>query len=143
MTRQQFREFLDGESGHQYLIHDRDCVFSVKVDAALKGFGLRVLKTPVRSPMANAYCERVIGTIRRECLDHMIPLNERHLKCIIHHPLQSRQTTLGPGAWFSGTDSKNCSGQWPSTSIAPGHRVVQTPLLGGLHHEYRLEKEVA
>jgi putative transposase len=67
-TRQQFREFLDGESGHRYLIHDRDSVFSAEVDAALNGFGLEVLKTPVRSPMANAYCERVIGTIRRDCL---------------------------------------------------------------------------
>jgi len=53
-TRQQFREFLDGESDHRYLIHDRDSVFSADVDAALNGFGLKVLKTPVRSPMANA-----------------------------------------------------------------------------------------
>jgi putative transposase len=82
-TRQQFREFLDGESGHRYLIHDRDSVFSVEVDAALKGFGLKVLKTPVRSPMANAHCERVIGSIRRECLDYLIPLNERHLKRVL------------------------------------------------------------
>jgi len=54
-TRQQFREFLDGESSHRYLIHDRDSVFSVEVDAAVRGFGLRVLKTPVRSPMAKDY----------------------------------------------------------------------------------------
>ena len=82
-TRQQFREFLDGESGHRYLIHDRDSVFSVEVDAAVKGFGLRGLKTPVRSPMANAHCERVIGSIRRECLDYLIPLNVRHLQRIL------------------------------------------------------------
>ena len=42
--------------------------------------GLTVLKTPVRTPQANAFCERVIGTIRRECLDWVIPLNERHLR---------------------------------------------------------------
>ena len=82
-TRQQFREFLDGESGHRYLIHDRDSVFSAEVDAALNGFGLKVLKTPVRSPMENAYCERVVGSIRRECLDYRIPLNARHLKRIL------------------------------------------------------------
>jgi hypothetical protein len=63
-TRQQFRAFLDGESDHRYLIYDRDPVFSAKVDEALTGFGLKVMRTPVRSPMANAYCERVIGTIR-------------------------------------------------------------------------------
>ena len=67
-TRQQFREFVDDQSGHRYVIHDRDTVFSAEVDEALKGFGLEILKTPIRSPMANAYCERVIGTIRRECL---------------------------------------------------------------------------
>jgi hypothetical protein len=45
-TRQQFRSFLDGESGHHYLIHDGDTVFSTEVDEGLNGFGLRVLKTP-------------------------------------------------------------------------------------------------
>ena len=73
-TRQQFREFVEGQSGHRYVVHDRDTIFSMKVDEALSGFGLNVLKTPVRSPMANAHCERVIGTIRRECLDYMILL---------------------------------------------------------------------
>jgi putative transposase len=57
-TRQQFREFVNGEPGHQYVIDDRDCVFSSEVDAALNGFGLKVLKTPVQSPMANAHCVR-------------------------------------------------------------------------------------
>ena len=82
-TRQQFRAFLDGESGHRYLIHDRDTVFSAEVDEALNGFGLKVLRTPVRSPMANAYSERVIGTLRRECLDFLIPFNERHLQMTV------------------------------------------------------------
>ena len=66
--RQQFRAFLDGESGHRYLIHDRDTVFSAEVDETVIGFGLKVVKTPVRSPIANASCERAIGTVRRKCL---------------------------------------------------------------------------
>jgi transposase InsO family protein len=74
---------LDGESGHRYLIHDRDSVFSADVDVALRGFGLTVLKTPTQSLMANADCERVIGTIRRECFDYLIPLNERRLRRIL------------------------------------------------------------
>jgi hypothetical protein len=45
-----------------------------------QGFGMWVLKTPVRAPKANASCERLIGTIRRECLDFLIPINERHLR---------------------------------------------------------------
>jgi putative transposase len=50
------------------------------VDAQLRSFGLKSLKTPVRAPKANAHCERLIGTIRREFLDFVIPLGERHLR---------------------------------------------------------------
>jgi len=71
-TRQQFCSFLDGDFGHRYVIHDRDSIFSAEVDKALEGFGMTVLKTPVRSPVANAFCERLIGTIRRECLDYLL-----------------------------------------------------------------------
>ena len=62
--------------------------------------GLRVLKTPVRTPQANAYCERLIGTIRRECLDWLIPFHERHLRAILRawvtHYNRGR-ASLGPG----------------------------------------------
>jgi putative transposase len=145
-TRQQFREFLDGESGHRYLIHDRDSVFSAEVDTALNGFGLQVLKTPVRSPMANAYCERVIGSIRRECLDYLIPLNERHLKRILrefitHYNRGRPHSALGPGF------PEPIQGPVPPSGhrhrLPPGHGVATSPVPGGLHHEYRLEKEVA
>jgi transposase InsO family protein len=61
----------------------RDGIFSADVDAALKDFGVRVLKTPVRAPTANAFCERLVGTVRRECLDFLIPINERHLRRIL------------------------------------------------------------
>jgi hypothetical protein len=61
-TRQQFRDFVDGQSGHRYVVHDRDTIFSTKVDKALSGFGLNVLKTPVRSPMA----KRALRTSNRD-----------------------------------------------------------------------------
>ena len=64
-TTQQFREFLAFDHPYRLLIHDRDAIFSKDVDAALKGFGVRVLKTPVRTPTANAFCERLVGSIRR------------------------------------------------------------------------------
>jgi len=80
-TLQQLREAILGGHGYQFLIHDRDSIFSTDLDEELhRSFGLRVLRTPVRAPQANAYCERLIGTMRRECLDFMIPLNERHLR---------------------------------------------------------------
>ena len=79
-TIQQFREFLAFYHPYRFLIHDRDSIISTALDHALKGFGMRVLKTPVRAPKANAYCERLVGIIRRECLDYLIPVNQRHLK---------------------------------------------------------------
>ncbi len=76
-TLQQLREAIPSDHRYQFLIHDRDSIFSTELDEELKGsFRLRVLRTPVRAPKANAYCERLIGTVRRECLDFMIPLNE-------------------------------------------------------------------
>ena len=80
-TRQQFREAIPSDHSYQFLIHDRDSIFSAELDKEIKSaFGLRVLHTPVRAPKANAYCERLVGTVRRECLDFLIPLNERHLR---------------------------------------------------------------
>ena len=57
-TTQQFREFLAFDHPYRLLIHDRDAIFSANGDAALKDFGVRVLKTPVRTPTANGFCER-------------------------------------------------------------------------------------
>ena len=79
-TRQQLREALGFDTRYGYLLHDRDSIFSRVLDAAVGAFGLRILKTPPRCPMANGLCERVIGTIRRECLDWLIPLSEVHLR---------------------------------------------------------------
>jgi putative transposase len=145
-TRQQFRAFLDGESGHRYVIHDRDTVFSAKVDEALHGFGLEVVKTPVRSPMANAYCERVIGTIRRECLNYMIPVNERHLRRIVrefalHYNRGRPHTALGPG--FPEPNQATVAAGHHQHRLPEGYRVAKTSILAGLHHEYRLERDVA
>ena len=145
-TRQQFRECLAYDHPYRYLIHDRDSIFSASLDSELKGFGLRVLKTPVRAPKANAFCERLIGTIRRECLNFLIPLNERPLRMIVkefvtHYNRGRPHSALGPGI------------PEPPQTVAPadphrhklpaGYRVESTPVLGGLHHEYRLEKEAA
>ena len=72
------------------------------VDRAVEAMGLRVLKTPVRTPQANAFCERVIGATRRECLDWLIPFNERHLRLLLlewigHNNRGRPHTSLGPG----------------------------------------------
>jgi len=82
-TVQQFRGFLTGENPYRFVVHDRDPVLSPAVDDALTAMNLHVLRTPARVPQANAFCERLIGTACRECLDHLIPLHERHVRKIL------------------------------------------------------------
>jgi transposase InsO family protein len=74
------RQVVTGEQPYRFVIHDRDRIYSSEFDSALKAMGLEILKTPFRAPQANAFCERLVGTFRRECLDYLIPLNERHLR---------------------------------------------------------------
>ena len=101
-TVQQFRACVTGESPHRFVVHDHDTIYSTDVDRALHAMGLRVLKTPVATPQANGYCERLIGTARRECLDWLIPLDERHLRRVLaewvpHYNRGRPHTALGPG----------------------------------------------
>jgi len=79
-TLQQLREAVASDHAYRFIIHDRDAIFSSEFDASVAGLGLEVIKTPVRSPKANSLCERLIGTLRRECLDWVIPLTEAHLQ---------------------------------------------------------------
>src|SRR5499433_1419024 len=83
-TLQQLREAIPAEHAYRFLLHDRDSIFSAQLDESIRHLGLRVLKTPAKSPQANALCERLIGTLRRECLDYMIPLTENHLRRLLH-----------------------------------------------------------
>jgi putative transposase len=145
-TLQQFREVISGERAEHFLIHDRDSIYSRDFDDALRATGLTILKTPYQAPQANAFCERLIGTIRRECLDFLIPLSERHLRTILkewvrHYNRSRPHSSLGPGiphAGFRYRRVKPCGHRIPMD-----HRVVAKPILGGLHNEYRLERRAA
>jgi transposase InsO family protein len=146
-TAQQCRMIVPGDQAHRFVIHDRDTIYSEGVDRTLEAMGLRVLKTPVRAPQANAFCERVIGTIRRECLDFMIPMSEGHVRAILrewvrHYNRGRPHASLGPGipeGSIMVTDGRESDGR----SVPAGCRVAATPILSGLHHEYRLERHVA
>jgi putative transposase len=145
-TLQQFREVITGEQSYQFVIHDRDSIYSPDVDSALTSVGVRVLKTPFRAPQANAFCERLIGTIRRECLDFLIPLGEKPLRRILkewvtHYNLGRPHSSLGPGI---PDPEVGCRRVQPCGHHLPiDHQVVANAILGGLHHEYRLERYAA
>ena len=142
-TLQQMREVVGDESNHRYLIHDRDSIFAKHFDNSVRALGLKVLRTPFRSPKANSICERVIGTIRRECLDWIIPVSATHLRAtlrewVAHYNAGRPHKTLGPGvpgppgvaSVVSESESRH---RLPAGGIAHAKSV-----LGGLHHEYSL-----
>jgi putative transposase len=148
-TLQQFREAIPSNHPYQFLIHDRDSIFSADLDEELKSsFGLRVLRMPVRAPKANAYCERLIGTVRRECLDFMIPLNERHLRrslrCWVTHYNKGRpHSSLGPGIPEKALDNPRPRPKMHRHRLPRECKIRARDILSGLHHEYWLEQRSA
>lgn len=127
---QQLREAFPWDSAPQYLLRDRDCLFGQDFVDQVKATGIKqVLSTP-RSPWQRGYIERVIGTLRRECLDHVIVFNERslhyHLKSFLAYYHQSR-THLGL--------QKDTPEARPVQSPEIG-RIISLPEVGGLHHRY-------
>jgi putative transposase len=146
-TLQQFREAIPVDHGYRYLIHDRDSIFSHQVDQGVRHMGLHVIKTPVRTPVANTICERVIGTLRRECLDCVIPLNDRHLDRILqqwvaHYNEGRPHMSLGPGI-PQPRPGLPVLPQAVRHLIPRGQQVVARSVLSGLHHDYGLEKQAA
>jgi putative transposase len=147
-TLQQFRQTLSGEGPHRFIIHDRDSIFSAELDQELtQCFGVRVLKTPPQSPQANAFCGRLIGTMRRECLDFLIPLNQSHLRRSLHEWVRHYNggrphSSLGPGIPDQRRNPETLSNITPE-SLPRGRVVISRPILGGLHHEYGWEKTAA
>jgi transposase InsO family protein len=143
---QQFREALPGSHAHRFVIHDRDGIFSRELDKQISAMGVRVLRTPVRAPKANSVCEHFGGTLRRECLDFLIPFNERHFKAVLkiwirHFNGARPHMSLGPG--IPAASRPPAPENDHRHRLPAGHAVRRAALLGGLHHEYWLEKVAA
>src|SRR5262245_14753023 len=146
-TLQQLREAVPSDHSYRFLIHDRDAIFSRDFDQRIRHLGLRMLKTPPQRPQANAICERVLGTLRRECLDFMIPFTENHLRRLLkewmqHYNASRPHMSLGPGI-PQPPPSLPVPLQAHQHRLPEYLRVVAHPTLGGLHQEYGLEKQVA
>ena len=115
-----------------FLIRDRDRSDGGDFIARARRLGIETILTPVRAPNANAIAERVIGTLRRECLDHVIAVNEQHLRRVLGQYVQ-HYNAMRPHRSLS-LDSPE--GRSP-VQRTPSQRAVSKPVLGGLHHEYR------
>jgi putative transposase len=146
-TLHQLREAIPADHAYRFLIHDRDSIFSQALDRNIRHLGLRVLKTPPRYPQANAICERVLGTLRREALDYVIPLTNHHLRRLLHEWVGHYNTgrphmSLGPG--LPQPPAAQPVALRTHRHRLPEHqRVMASPILSGLHHEYRLGKKAA
>ncbi len=128
---QQIREATSWGRSPRFLIRDRDRAFGGDFVSRAASLGITTVLTPVRAPNANAIAERVSGTLRRECLDHLIVINERHLRRVLGKYIQ-HYNAMRPHRSL-GMDSPEGR---PRVARAPGTRLRRHVVLGGLHHEY-------
>ncbi|WP_262174273.1 integrase core domain-containing protein [Saccharococcus sp. Marseille-Q5394] len=134
-TIQQFRNATPFEKAPKYLLHDNDPIFCSRAfQSFLKSSGITSKKTAYRSPWQNPYAERVIGTIKRELLDHVIPLNERHLHSLLREYINYYNTER-PHQGISGNTPTPPPIQFPTT--AEKTNLEATSVLNGLYHSYK------
>ena len=134
---QSFVEAVCDRDDHapRFLIHDRDSIYGVDFRRRVKGFGTRCLITPPRAPTANAFCERMIGTLRRSCLDNLIILGDRQAECILREYVRYYHGRPHRGLGMQAP----VGARWlPPVRPVPAKAVRSRPVLGGLHHEYTI-----
>ena len=130
-TAQQVIEAFPYDEAPRYLIRDRDSIYGEFFKRRVKGIGIEEVVIAPRAPWQNPYAERLIGSIRRECLDHAILLNEEHLRRLVsaylrYYHADRTHLSLGRNAPFERQVEPPEAGQ-----------VIAEPRLGGLHHRYR------
>ena len=131
---QQLREAFPYDSAPRYLIFDCGANFSAEVVATIKSFGIEPKRTSFQSPWQNGVAERFVGSCRRDLLDHIVALNERHLKRLMSDYIRyyhADRTHLG-------LDKQTPADREAAKNTDPDRKVVSMPRLGGLHHRYDL-----
>ncbi len=131
---QQLREATPFGETPTYLIRDNDAKYGAPFDAVAVGSGIEVLRTPLKAPRANALCERLLGSVRRECLDHMLIMSEMHLRRVLMEYVQYFNHARPHQGINQHVPEPDASSGTPGSESS---KVVAFPVLGGLHHEYR------
>jgi putative transposase len=129
-TAQQVIEAFPEDATPRYLIRDRDGVYGSYFRDRVQGMGIQQVLTAARSPWQNPFAERLIGSIRRECLNHIIVLGERHLKWILKRYFRY---------YLDARTHLSLEKDSPNSRIVQSpvlRHIVQIPEVGGLHHRY-------
>jgi transposase InsO family protein len=132
-TAQQIVEAIGAEIAPTLLIRDRDAIFGKAFDARVANLGIEQFRTAPRSPWQNGFGKRWVGTLRRELLDHLVVLGERHLvgavlDRVAYYNCDRPHMSLDRDAPITRTVANNAHG-----------RVIALPRVGGLHHRYMRE----
>ena len=126
---QQLREATPFGEQPRYLFRDNDGIYGHGVRAFLISCGILEVRKAYQSPWQNPYVERMIGTLRRELLNHVIVLNQRHLERLVREFIEDYYHTAQP--------HQGLSGETPLPQPPPGEGALMSiPVLGGLHHRY-------
>ena len=123
----------DDEEPQRFLLFDRDSKFSVDVASTVKAMGSQPLRTAYRSPWQNGVAERWVGSVRRDLLDHVIAINERHMRRLLSAYVRyyhEDRTHLGLG--------RDTPAGRVATSLPARSNIISSPRLGGLHHRYTI-----
>ena len=132
-TANQLRQLTAHRASPTFLLRDNDDKYGDEFDRIAEGAGVEVVRTAVQAPLMSSVCERFLGSVRRECLDHMLVLSARHLEsrlaeyCIYFNRSRPHQG-IGQRIPIPAL-VQTCGG---------AGRVVAVPVLGGLHHCYQL-----
>ncbi|MEO8288898.1 MAG: integrase core domain-containing protein [Chloroflexota bacterium] len=141
-TAQQLREATPFGQTSRFLIRDNDSKYAERFKRVVAGSGIEVLRTPYKAPRANASCERFVGSVRRECTDHILILSEKRLYRVIkeymayynrarpHQGIGQRIPEAARTPVEEGTTSADQADRAET-------KVISFPVLGGLHHDYR------
>jgi transposase InsO family protein len=130
---QQLREATSDHQASRFVLRDNDNKYGSAFDAVARATGIEVVRTPIKAPRANAIVERYIGSVRRECLDHILIFGERHLYRVIQAYIE----------YFNRSRPHQGIGQnvpyGPLLQLVKSVRgkIISVPVLKGLHHDYR------